>query len=100
MDRNKIKGMGEKVDTIVHTLLNVKPDNDSCRLKYTCPSFFLYDILTLSCSKVQESIFLSVFTQMSESAVEIKFSSLSGKQTLFPRIFELRTEQGVFDISK
>ena len=81
-------------------LMNVKLDDNSCKSIYMRSLFFLNVILTLSCSKTHESIFLSVTVQICESAVETEFSTSSGKKAFFPQIFELRIAEGVFDISK
>src|ERR1700744_4528163 len=79
---------------------NVKSGNDSYRSKYTRLSFFLYNILILFPLKIHDLIFLLVFIQISESAIEIKFSLFSDKNsTFFPRILELRVTEGIFDIS-
>src|SRR3954470_2704055 len=113
--RKKVTKPDKKVDKIVQRksgqscpktrksytlLMNVKLDDNSCKSIYVRPSFFLNVILTLSCSKTHESIFLSITVQICESAIETEFSTSSGKKAFFPRIFELRIAEGVFDISK
>ncbi|GBB92788.1 hypothetical protein RclHR1_20570003 [Rhizophagus clarus] len=57
--------------------MNVKLDDNSCKSIYVRPSFFLNIILTLSCLKTHESIFLFVTVQIYESAVETEFSTSS-----------------------
>ena len=80
--------------------MNVKLDDNSCKSIYMRSLFFLNVILTLSCSKTHESIFLSVTVQICESAVKTEFSTSLGKKAFFSRIFELRIAEGVFDIFK
>ena len=78
----------------------------SCKSKYKRPPFFLKHILTLSLSKWHDSTFLSVFSQIIDSAVEIKFSSSSEENTNFLlRIFELRADiltkfKGIWKLGK